>query len=234
MIEPQPSHRAISALNRSLEAASPADIIGAAVGSVRPGRLAVVSSFGTESVVLLKYVADVDPSIPVLFLDTGWLFEETIAYRDAVVRQLGLRDVRTTTPSAKALRSEDPSRELWRSDPDACCGLRKVDPLAEALRPFDGWVTGRKRYQGGERSRLPIVEADGPRLKFNPLAHVSREHIAAVFASSGLPSHPLAAAGYTSVGCVPCTSGIAAGEALRAGRWRGTDKTECGIHHLAR
>ncbi len=163
-----PQHDA-AAFAARLAAASPREIVEAAVAAM-PDRLAVVSSFGTESAVLLKFVADVDPSLPVLFLDTLWLFKETLAYRDALVERLKLTDVRTVTPSPSALALRDPKRELCFRDRDACCGIRKVEPLASELAAFDGWMTGRKRYHGGERASLPAVEADGPRLKFNPLA----------------------------------------------------------------
>ena len=223
---------AAGALNRRLEAASASEIIAAARETVAPGRLAVVSSFGTESGALLKLVADIDRAIPILFLDTGWLFEETLAYRDRIAAHLDLQDVRSIKPPPVALARKDPQRNLWSSDPDACCGLRKVDPLAEALSPFDAWITGRKRYQGGERAALPMVEADGGRLKFNPLARMSERDVAAMFAASGLPQHPLAAFGYQSIGCVPCTSRTEEGEGPRGGRWRGQSKTECGIHGI--
>jgi len=190
----------------------------------------VVSAFGIESAVLLKLVADVDRTTPVIFLDTGWLFKETLAYRDALSSRLGLTDVRAFTPSANQLAKQDPKRDLWLADPDACCHVRKVVPLADALRPFDAWLNGRKRYQGAERSRLPVVECDGRRLKFNPLAHVSREEVERMFDAANLPRHPLQAAGFSSVGCVPCTSRTLANEDPRAGRWRGRGKTECGIH----
>src|ERR1700691_6233898 len=156
-----------------LASASPHEIIEAGALAT-PGRLAVVSSFGTESAVLLKFVADVDPTLPVLFLDTLWLFKETLLYRDALVARLGLTDVRTITPSPSALALHDPKRELCFRDRDACCGIRKVDPLAGELEEFDGWMSGRKRYQGGDRAALAVVEANGPRLKFNPLAKLTR------------------------------------------------------------
>jgi phosphoadenosine phosphosulfate reductase len=193
-------------------------------------RLAVVSSFGTESAALLKVMADVDPAIPVLFLDTGWLFEETLAYRDTLIERLGLRDVRSIKPLDETLSREDPERDLWFSDPDACCRIRKVEPLARALKPFSAWINGRKRFQGGTRAAIPVVEQDGERLKFNPFANVSRDEIVAIFASAKLPAHPLVASGYLSVGCMPCTSRTSADEDARAGRWRGRPKTECGIH----
>jgi phosphoadenosine phosphosulfate reductase len=217
-------------LDRALRNASPAEVIVAALRAVGRERLAVVSSFGTESAALLKVMADVDPAIPVIFLDTGWLFEETLAYRDTLIAALGLRDVRSIKPLAETLSREDPERDLWFSDPDACCRIRKVEPLARALAPFSGWINGRKRFQGGARAAMQVVEADGPRLKFNPFANISREAIAAIYAEAKLPPHPLAASGYLSVGCMPCTSRTSPDEDTRAGRWRGRPKTECGIH----
>jgi phosphoadenosine phosphosulfate reductase len=180
--------------------------------------------------VLLKFVADVDPSIPVLFLDTGWLFEETIEYRQTLAQRLGLRDIRTLHPDTATMQREDPERDLWFRDPDACCRIRKVDPLAAALRGFDAWLNGRKRFHGNERAGLAVVEADGPRLKFNPLAGLAPEELQGVFEKFDLPRHPLERLGFSSVGCMPCTSRTQPGEDVRAGRWRDRGKTECGIH----
>jgi phosphoadenosine phosphosulfate reductase len=217
-------------LDRALRDASPAEVIAAALQTVGREHLAVVSSFGTESAALLKVMADVDPAIPVVFLDTGWLFEETLAYRDTLIATLGLRDVRSIKPLEQALSRQDPDRELWFSDPDACCRIRKVEPLVRALAPFSAWINGRKRFQGGLRADIPVVEQDGVRLKFNPFANVSREDIEAIYTLAKLPPHPLAASGYLSVGCMPCTSRTSPDEDARAGRWRGRAKTECGIH----
>jgi phosphoadenosine phosphosulfate reductase len=217
-------------LDRALQSAAPAEIIARALRTVGRERLALVSSFGTESAALLKLMADVDPAIPVIFLDTGWLFEETLAYRDTLIARLGLRDVRSIKPLDETLLREDPDRELWFSDPDACCRIRKVEPLNRALAPFNAWINGRKRFQGGDRAAIPVVEQDAGRLKFNPLANVSREEIAGIYASADLPPHPLAASGYLSIGCMPCTSRTSPDEDARAGRWRGRAKTECGIH----
>ena len=217
-------------LDRALRTALPAEVIESALKTVGRERLALVSSFGTESAALLKVMADVDPAIPVVFLDTGWLFEETLAYRDTLIATLGLRDVRSIKPLQETLTREDPDRELWFSDPDACCRIRKVEPLARALKPFSAWINGRKRFQGGARAEIPVVEDDGARLKFNPFANVSREEIEAIYRLAKLPQHPLVASGYLSVGCMPCSSRTAPGEDERAGRWRGRAKTECGIH----
>jgi len=217
-------------LDRALRNASPAEVIATALQTVGREHLAVVSSFGTESAALLKVMADVDPAIPVIFLDTGWLFEETLAYRDTLIATLGLGDVRSIKPLEETLSRKDPNRELWFSDPDACCRIRKVEPLARALAPFSAWINGRKRFQGGLRAAIPVVEDDGVRLKFNPFANISREEIEAIYALAKLPPHPLAASGYLSVGCMPCTSRTSPDEDARAGRWRGRPKMECGIH----
>ncbi len=218
------------ALDRALRTATPAEIIETALQTVGRDKLALVSSFGTESAALLKVMADVDPAIPVVFLDTGWLFEETLAYRDTLIAKLGLRDVRSIKPREESLSREDPERDLWFSDPDACCRIRKVEPLARALAPFAAWINGRKRFQGGLRAELAVVEDDGAKLKFNPFANVAREEIEAIYKLANLPPHPLMASGYLSVGCMPCSSRTAPGEDARAGRWRGLAKTECGIH----
>nr|WP_210291132.1 phosphoadenylyl-sulfate reductase [Bradyrhizobium elkanii] len=223
---------AADALDRALRTASPAEVIAAAVRTLGREKVALVSSFGTESAALLKVMADVDPAIPVVFLDTGWLFEETLAYRDTLIKTLGLTDVRSIKPDEEALSRQDPDRELWFTDPDACCRIRKVEPLARALKPFAGWINGRKRFQGGARADIPVVEDDGVRLKFNPFANVSREEIEAIYTLGRLPPHPLVASGYQSVGCMPCSSRSAAGEDARDGRWRGRAKTECGIHTM--
>jgi phosphoadenosine phosphosulfate reductase len=219
-----------AALDEMLRHAAPSEVIEAALRAVGRERLALVSSFGTESAALLKVAADVDPAIPVLFLDTGWLFEETLAYRDTLIAKLGLRDVRTITPQEEALLREDANRELWFSDPDACCRIRKVEPLQRALAPFDGWINGRKRFQGGLRAQIPMVEADGVRLKFNPFANIAPADVEAIYAEAKLPLHPLVASGFQSVGCMPCSSRAEVGEDARDGRWRGRSKTECGIH----
>jgi phosphoadenosine phosphosulfate reductase len=221
---------AAAELDQMLRNATPAEVIEAALGVVGREQLALVSSFGTESAALLKVMADVDAAIPVIFLDTGWLFEETLAYRDTLIATLGLRDVRSIKPDEEALRREDQNRELWFSDPDACCRIRKVEPLQRALSPFKAWINGRKRFQGGLRAAIAVVEDDGIRLKFNPFANVSREQMQAIYTEAKLPPHPLAASGFLSVGCMPCTTRTSPDEDARAGRWRGRAKTECGIH----
>lgn len=199
------------------------------------GQVAIVSSFGAEAAVILAQVAEIDRDTPILFLDTGKLFSETLHYRDRLVAQLGLRDVRTIIPAAEGLGAVDPQGMLWLDDPDACCAARKVAPLASALSGFAAWVSGRKRYQGGARAALPVFEADGAgRIKVNPLAKWPKSRVDLEFASHGLPHHPLEAQGYVSIGCVTCTDRAHLGDEPRAGRWRGLPKTECGIHEIIR
>lgn len=197
------------------------------------GRTALVTSFGAESAVLLHLVAGIEPKTPVIFLETGKLFPETLAYRDLLAERLGLEDVRAVKPDAAAMLSADPAGDLWRRNPDLCCRLRKVEPLERALQGFAAWINGRKRYQSEKRSRLPLVERAGGRIKLNPLANWAEGEIARYFAAHRLPRHPLEAQGYRSIGCAPCTTPAATGEDARAGRWRGSEKTECGIHFSA-
>ena len=197
------------------------------------GRIAVVSSFGIDAAVLLHLVAAIDRAVPVVFIDTGKLFADTLSYRDTLVARLGLADVRSIAPNAVALRKRDLAGDLWRRDADACCELRKVEPLAEALEGFAAWISGRKRYHGADRETLPLVEIADGRLKINPLADWPAKRLRDYAARHRLPPHPLETQGYTSVGCTHCTTTTLPGEDPRAGRWRGTAKTECGIHRKA-
>lgn len=207
------------------------DLLDALIHDVFAGRIALVSSFGAESAVLLHLVASVEPATPVLFIDTGKLFGATHRHRAELIARLGLRDVRVARPDPAALAAHDGDSGLWRRDPDRCCGIRKVAPLSRALRGFDAWISGRKRYQGGERSALPTLESDGTRIKVNPLADWTKTDISSYRNLHALPDHPLAADGFRSIGCMPCTERVAEGEDDRDGRWRGRGKSECGIHH---
>lgn len=197
------------------------------------GRFAVVSSFGADSAMLLALVADIDRDTPVLFLETGKHFPETLAYRDDLVRRLGLRDVRDIRPDPVELAKADPQGDLHRWIPDDCCAIRKVAPLERALAPFAAWATGRRRHQARTRAALPFMESVGGRVKFNPLADWTAERVDEELARRDLPRHPLLAEGFTSIGCAPCTRAIRPGEDPRAGRWAGQGKVECGIHRPA-
>jgi len=204
--------------------------IALAVEELFCDRVALVSSFGADSVVLLHLLSEIDRNVPVIFLDTGRLFPETLEYRTRLTGRLGLSDVRTLSPDPDRLIANDPHRALWMTNPDLCCQIRKSEPLAGALDGYDAWFTGRKRFQKGVRAALDLFEADGARIKINPLARWSVADVKDYIARHDLPEHPLVSKGYPSIGCGPCTTRVQPGEDQRAGRWRGSDKTECGIH----
>jgi phosphoadenosine phosphosulfate reductase len=195
-----------------------------------PGRTAVVSSFGAESAVLLHMVAAIDPNTPILFLNTGKLFGETLRYRDRLQDVLGLGDVRSLAPTKEARDTLDPDGALWSKDGDACCHFRKVVPLAQALAPFEAQITGRKRFQTRERATMQPVEFFDGRFRFNPLWQWSLTELEAYMTAHKLPHHPLVEDGYPSIGCMPCTRRVQAGEDYRSGRWADSEKDECGIH----
>ncbi len=193
-------------------------------------RLALVSSFGTESAVLLHMTAEVDANIPIIFLDTGKLFAPTYGYQRRLTEHLGLRNVRTIRPEAKAVDDEDPMSNLWRDDPDRCCAVRKVWPLARALQGFDAWITGRKKFQTTDRGRAKHTEIQDGRVVMSPLLQWEKSDLDAYFITHGLLRHPLEDMGYPSVGCFTCTAEVHEGDGQRSGRWQGQAKTECGIH----
>jgi phosphoadenosine phosphosulfate reductase len=223
-----------AALNARFEGVPTREMLAAVLNEGLAGRIAAVSSFGAESAVLLHLLASVDRAVPVLFLETGKHFPETLAYRDVLVERLGVGGEVDQIGQAEALAARDGNGLRWSYDPDGCCEIRKVLPLARALSQFDASFTGRKGFQSAGRAGLARFELDttdsAGRLKVNPLADWSSADIQAYFDATGLPAHPLVAQGYPSIGCSPCTSKVAAGEDPRAGRWRGWEKTECGIH----
>ncbi|MFL5298366.1 MAG: phosphoadenylyl-sulfate reductase [Phenylobacterium sp.] len=216
-------------LDAELRHAHPRTVLESAVEAFGE-KLALVSSFGAESAVLLHLVSKVKPDIPVLFLDTGMLFGQTLDYRRQLAAQLGLTGVRDLRPLYHDLAVTDPEAKLWQTDTDACCHVRKVLPLDRALSEFDAWITGRKRFHGGTRLALPVVEQADDKTKFNPLANWTKADLDAYAAEHELPAHPLVAQGFPSIGCWPCTQPVEDGQDVRAGRWAGQDKSECGIH----
>ena len=221
-------------LNRMLRGSEAREVLQAILTDRLAGDVAVVSSFGAESAVLLHMVSGIDPSIPVLFLETHKHFPETITYRDELVAKLGLTNLVILEPDPEVVAAKDDNGLRWSWDPDGCCEIRKVIPLAKALAGYDASITGRKAFQSETRANLPRFELDNSdeqgRLKINPLIDWTSEDIEAYFEEFDLPRHPLVAEGYPSIGCSPCTHKVAPGEDPRSGRWAGWDKTECGIH----
>jgi len=217
-------------LNNMFRGVDTQEMLRTVLGEHMVGDVALVSSFGAESAALLHLVASIDPTVPVLFLDTGKHFPETLAYRDELAARLGLKDLRILAPDAEVIEKRDATGLRWSYDPDGCCEIRKVVPLEKAMADFDASITGRKAFQASTRNALPRFELDGDRLKVNPFANWTKADLDAYFVEHDLPQHPLVAQGYLSIGCAPCTSVFKPGEDPRAGRWRGWEKTECGIH----
>jgi phosphoadenosine phosphosulfate reductase len=237
--QPEPSRGNGAALEATRRAAElearfghlpPHDIIALAVEQEFAGTVAAVSSFGADSAVLLHLLAEVDAAVPVVFLDTGKHFGETLDYRDALAADFGLTDIRIVTPETAALSAGDPDGLLHLTDTDACCAIRKVEPMARGVAPFQAWFTGRKRFQAATRAALPVFEAVGPRIRINPLASWTTADLADYMRLHQLRENPLVAYGYLSIGCFPCTKAVLPGEDARSGRWAGQAKTECGIH----
>ncbi|RIV87829.1 phosphoadenylyl-sulfate reductase [Aurantiacibacter zhengii] len=194
------------------------------------GRVGVVSSFGTEAVVLLHLVARANKDVPIIFVDTLKMFDETLKYREQVIALLGFTNTSVVRPDPDVLKAKDETGMRWSYDPDGCCEIRKVEPMNRAKASLDSWISGRKAFQSHTRQNLPRFEVEKGRMKVNPLGDWTKEDLDAYFEEHDLPRHPMEAMGYPSVGCSPCTSTVLPGEDSRAGRWRGWDKTECGIH----
>ena len=218
------------ALNARFAGVDALTMLRALVAEGSLGEVAVVSSFGTESAVLLHLVAQADRHMPVIFVDTLKMFAETLAYRDMLVARLGLTNSVAVTPDPAVLAAKDDTGLRWSYDPDGCCDIRKTEPMRRAKAGLDTWISGRKAFQAATRQDIARFELDDGRLKINPLGDWVKADLDAYFDARDLPRHPLEAQGYPSIGCEPCTSKVLPGEDPRAGRWRGWDKVECGIH----
>jgi len=196
-------------------------------------KICVVSSFGAESAVLLHMVAQIDPTTPVIFLNTGKLFGETLRYRDRLQTLLGLTDVRSIGPHPTDLAEQDSDEDLWQKNNDLCCHIRKFFFFFCALKGFKAVLTGRKRFQTTQRGSMQRIEIDdeaAARLRINPLADFTLDDLQAYLETHNLPKHPLVKDGYLSIGCMPCTDKVKEGDDYRSGRWSEQDKEECGMH----
>lgn len=215
--------------NERLEGASPEERLAFAARHFGSDLL-FTSSFGAQSGVLLHLWSVVCRELPVTFIDTGFLFPETLAYRVLLASRLGL-DVRVLRPDLEnAAFVARYGADIQREDPDFCCGVNKVAPLAALQASARGWVSGVRRDQSRTRADLPILEQDGALVRVHPIASLTARDVAAYLARHALPEHPLLARRYLSIGCAPCTRAVHDGEDDRAGRWAGSAKTECGIH----
>lgn len=217
-------------LNDELRGASAQTILRASMLREWQDEMTYVSSFGAESAVMLALIADVNPDLPVVFLETGMHFPQTLDYKETLIERLGLSNVRDIAPAEDERLLRDPKNTLWKTDANACCDLRKVRPLEPALEGFSAWITGRKRFHGGARLSLPVFEHASGRFKINPLASWTQEDVQSYFKRRQLPRHPLVAQGFPSIGCWPCTKPAEDPSDIRSGRWAGQDKSECGLH----
>ena len=222
--------RRVETLNRRYSRADTRDLLADVIKREFAGRIALVSSFGAESAVLLHMAAGVYPGIEVVFVDTKTLFGQTRRYRDHLTELFGLGNVRSIEPDMELLAAADLRGMLFRDQPSLCCYLRKVEPLQRALQDREAWISGRKRFQSADRAEVQLFEIADGRIKINPLAHWTPDMIDSYFETHDLPPHPLVEDGFLSIGCMPCTDRVRPGEDARAGRWRGLAKTECGIH----
>ncbi|MEO0467213.1 MAG: phosphoadenylyl-sulfate reductase [Pseudomonadota bacterium] len=228
--ELEPVADRLSRLNGELRDASAQTVLRASMVREWPGDLTYVSSFGAESAVMLALIADVKPDLPIVFIDTGMHFPQTLDYRDTLIDRLGLTGVRNFAPDTAEVAAEDPTGGLHKTNPDACCALRKVRPLEPALEGFEAWITGRKRFHGGARLSLPVFEHANGRFKVNPLANWTGDDVDLFFRNRKLPRHPMVAQGFPSIGCWPCTQPATDPGDIRSGRWAGQEKSECGLH----
>ncbi len=219
-------------LNLEFDGKKPQEIIAWAVKEFSP-RFAMTSSFGPESGVLLHMASRVDPAIPVLFLQTGFHFPETIEYRDTLTRMLGLTNIveLTADPKKRADLMEQNAGVPYEKNPDLCCHINKVEPLDGVLKNYDAWMTGIRRHQTDVRKAIRIIEEyEGGLYKVSPLANFTSRDAWWYLKENHIPQHPLFEKGYLSIGCWPCTRPIQAGDDERSGRWAGRAKKECGIH----
>jgi phosphoadenosine phosphosulfate reductase len=220
----------IPRFNTRFENASTAEILQWAWDTFGP-QVAASSSFQTQSLPLLHLIAQICPTMPVIFLDTGFHFPETLAYRDELQARLGLNVIIARPVIEKSQLITTYGEGLYRCDPDLCCYINKVEPMRRALTGFEAWISGVRRDQTNHRQSLTVLESqpNGP-LKIYPMLNWTRAQVQAYIDRHQLPPHPLTTAGYRSIGCVPCTRPVLPGADERSGRWTGNDKKECGLH----
>jgi phosphoadenosine phosphosulfate reductase len=219
------------AVSDGFEEASPEDVLRWAIEEFDPD-VALATGFGAEGCVLVSMLSAIGSGTRIFYLDTDLLFPETYALRDQLEERYGVRFERRATTLSVSDQAAQYGERLWEREPDLCCRLRKVEPLRETLKGLRAWVTAIRRSQSAERARTGFVEWDRKfgLIKINPLAAWSMRDVWHYIAKHDVPYNPLHDQGYPSIGCVPCTTPVQIGEAPRAGRWRGTDKSECGIH----
>jgi phosphoadenosine phosphosulfate reductase len=223
----------IQAINEKFDAAAPEEILHWAACEFGE-KVVVSSSFQTQSVALLHLVSNVAPQLPVIFVDTGYHFPETLAYRDQLIDLLGINVISVSADADKRQDFDANGNPLWQTNPDLCCALHKVAPLGKALEGRDGWISGIRRDQTATRKNAQPIEQQADGLyKVNALLNWTSKDLWTYINRNDLPAHPLFSQGYLSIGCAPCTRPVQAGEDERSGRWAGQNKIECGLHTTA-
>ena len=220
----------IKALNSKFADGEPRSILEHSILNLFKNKIAYVCSFGSESAIILHLISKISKDIPIIILNTHFLFKETIEYKNELLKLLGLRNYREVFPDDKLLKKLDSNNDLWKTEADKCCNLRKVLPLEKSLTNFEAWISGRKSYHLGERQNLKAFEIINNKIVVNPLFKSSRDFVENYFSLNELPKHPLVAEGYLSIGCKHCTIKTKNIRDLREGRWSDKTKTECGIH----
>ena len=221
----------LNKLNDDCKNSLPQNILENSINNIFKKKMVYVCSFGTESAIILHMVSEIDKSLPIILLNTNYLFKETIEYKDYLINKFKFSNFKEIYPSIKDLKINDSEGKLWKEDPDLCCNIRKVLPLQKELKKYDAWVSGRKSYHAGERTNLKFFEYINEKIVVNPLANVNRNFVDSYFKKHDIERHPLFESGYLSLGCTHCTVKTSMIDSPRSGRWADKIKTECGIHY---
>ena len=221
----------LNQLNDNSKKLSPQDILDNSINNIFKKKMVYVCSFGTESAIILHMISEIDRSLPIILLNTNFLFKETIEYKDYLIGKFKFSNFKEVSPSIEDLKINDSKGTLWKEDPDLCCNIRKVLPLQKELQKYDAWISGRKSYHEGERTNLKFFEYINKKIVVNPLAKEKQNFVNSYFKIHNIERHPLFESGYQSLGCTHCTVKTSKIDSPRSGRWANKIKTECGIHY---
>ena len=221
----------LAQLNDNSKNLSPQNILENSINNIFKKKMVYVCSFGTESAIILHMVSEIDRSLPIILLNTNYLFKETIEYKDYLISKFKFSNFKEISPSIEDLNINDTKGTLWKENPDLCCNIRKVLPLQKELQKYEAWISGRKSYHEGERTNLKFFEYINEKIVVNPLANVNRNFVDSYFKKHDIERHPLFESGYLSLGCTHCTVKTSMIDSPRSGRWADKIKTECGIHY---
>ncbi|MEE2694747.1 MAG: phosphoadenylyl-sulfate reductase [Pseudomonadota bacterium] len=218
-------------LNQNSKDKMPYEIIEESIKKNFKDDIAYVCSFGSESAIILHMISEIKNDLPIIMLNTNFLFSETLEYRDYLLKRLKLTNFKEIFPDSSDIETADKNNDLWKKNPDSCCNIRKVVPLQKELEKYTSWISGRKSYHEGERRNIKSFEYLNGKIVINPLADVEKGFVDAYFKNKKINRHPLVDQGYLSIGCINCTVKTIDVNDPRSGRWHNKLKTECGIHY---